>query len=69
MLILTRKESQSIVLDGDIEITVLEVADGKVKIGIQAPDSVRIHRKEVYEAIIQENREASSATINILDQL
>ena len=69
MLILTRKEKESIVLNGDIEITVLEVVDGKVKIGIQAPDSVRIHRKEVYEAIIAENKEASTATKNILDQL
>ena len=69
MLILTRKEKESIVLNGDIEITILEVVDGKVKIGIQAPDSVRIHRKEVYEAIIAENKEASTATKNILDQL
>ena len=58
MLILTRKLGESIVVDSEIQVTVLEVSDGKVKLGIEAPKSVRIHRKEVFESIREENREA-----------
>jgi carbon storage regulator len=58
VLILTRKQDESIVIGEDIIIKVVGVEDGRVKLGISAPKDVSIHRHEVYEAIQQENREA-----------
>lgn len=60
MLILTRKKGESIVINENIEITILDAGDGKIKIGIEAPKNVTIHRKEVYESIKSENKEAKS---------
>ena len=58
MLVLTRKPEESIILDGNIEIKVLGIEDGKVKIGIKAPRDVDIYRKEIYLEIQEENRQA-----------
>lgn len=58
MLILTRKKGESIVIDDKIEITILESADGKIKLGIEAPKNIDIHRKEVHESIKDENQNA-----------
>ncbi|KPU26429.1 carbon storage regulator [Caloranaerobacter sp. TR13] len=60
MLVLTRKKNESIVINGDIEIIVVGVEDGKVKLGIKAPKNIEIHRKEIYEAIQKENQKAAS---------
>lgn len=51
MLVLSRKKSESIVIDGGIRITVVEVRGDKVRLGIDAPRDVAVHRSEVYEAI------------------
>ena len=52
MLVLSRKKNESIVIaDMVIEITVVEIRGDKVKIGIEAPESIAVHRREVYEAI------------------
>ncbi len=64
MLVLTRKPEESIVLGSDIEIKVLGIEDGKVKLGIKAPKNVEIHRKEVYLEIQKENKEAAGFTID-----
>ena len=48
MLILTRKQNESIVIDGDIRITVLSDKHGQVKIGVEAPEDVEIWREEIY---------------------
>lgn len=58
MLILNRKIDESIIVDDNIEIKILEIQDGKVKLGIEAPKEVTILRKEVYEEIIEENRKS-----------
>ena len=60
MLILTRKLDESIMLGNDIEIKVLGIEEGKVKIGIDAPRDVDIYRKEIYIEIQEENKEAAS---------
>ncbi|HLI48533.1 MAG TPA: carbon storage regulator CsrA [Chthonomonas sp.] len=60
MLVLTRKPDQSIMVGNDIEITVLEVRGEQVRLGIRAPRTIAVHRKEVYEQILQENRNAVS---------
>lgn len=59
MLVLTRKPNQSIVIGDDIELTVLEVRGDQVRIGINAPREIPVHRKEIYEQIKQENMKAS----------
>mgnify|MGYP000219010745 FL=1 len=58
MLALSRKKNEAIVINNDIEITVLEVKGDQVKIGISAPKSVPVYRKEIYAQIQEENREA-----------
>ena len=60
MLVLSRKKSETIVINDDIRITVIEVRkDGSVRLGIDAPADVDIHREEVYKAIQEENRLAA----------
>jgi carbon storage regulator len=54
VLVLTRKAGQSIAIGDDIEITLLEIDGGKVRLGIQAPRSVPVHRMEIYLAINEE---------------
>lgn len=51
MLVLSRKKNESIVINNDIVITVVEVRGDKVRLGIVAPREVSVHRSEVYEAI------------------
>ena len=58
MLALSRKHGESIVIGNNIEITVLEAKGDQVKIGISAPKSVPVYRKEIYAQIQEENREA-----------
>jgi carbon storage regulator len=58
MLVLTRCKEQSIMINDDVEVTVVEVCGRKVRLGITAPKSVPVHRREVYDAIkAAENRE------------
>ncbi|OPJ56051.1 carbon storage regulator CsrA [Alkalithermobacter paradoxus] len=64
MLVLTRKNNESIIINENIEITVLETSDGKVKLGIKAPKDIEILRSEVKEAVESENKEATTK-INI----
>ena len=64
MLALTRKKGESLILNNDIEITVLEVRGDQVKLGIAAPKSVSIYRKEVYIQIQKEN-ETSARVENL----
>ena len=58
-LILTRKKDQSIMIGDDVEVTVVDIRGEKVRLGITAPASIPVHRKEVYDAIKKENRAAS----------
>lgn len=51
MLVLSRKKNESIVISNDIVITVVEIRGDKVRLGIEAPKDVPVHRQEVYEAI------------------
>ena len=58
MLALARKVNESIVINDDVEVTVLEIKGDQVKIGINAPKSVPIYRKELYVQIQKANEEA-----------
>ncbi|MCC6686919.1 MAG: carbon storage regulator CsrA [Fimbriimonadaceae bacterium] len=59
MLVLTRKVNQSIIIGDEVEVVVLEVRGEQVRIGIKAPKSVGVHRKEIYDQIKDENVLAS----------
>ena len=68
MLVLSRQRDETIMIGDDIEITIVDILGDKVRLGINAPSSVPVHRKEVYEAIKRENREASQVRVEDLDQ-
>ena len=65
MLALARKINQSIMIGSDIEITLLEIKGDQVKIGINAPKSVPIYRKEIYMQIQDENKKASEGEMDL----
>ena len=56
MLILTRRVNETLMIGDDISVTVLGIKGGQVRIGISAPRSVAVHRQEVYERILQEQK-------------
>jgi carbon storage regulator len=62
MLILTRKLGENIRIGDKIKITILDVKGGQVKLGIDAPPHVAVHREEIYERIREENRRASGVS-------
>jgi carbon storage regulator len=59
MLVLSRQRDETIMIGDDIEITVVDVRGDKVRLGINAPARIAVHRKEVYEAIRAENERAA----------
>ena len=61
MLALSRKKNEALVINNDIEITVLDIRGDQVKIGISAPKEVPVYRKEVYLQIQEANKEAMNA--------
>lgn len=69
MLIITRKKGESLMIGDDIEIVVSKIEDGSVKIGIKAPKEISILRREIYEEVEKENREASKIDISMLNKI
>lgn len=67
MLVLTRKKGESLLIGEGIEITIVDITEGKVRIAIDAPKEVQIIRSEVKKSIEDENKSASSAAA--IDQL
>jgi carbon storage regulator len=59
MLVLSRQRDETIMIGDEIEITVVDIRGDKVRLGITAPTRIAVHRKEVYEAIRQENEQAA----------
>ena len=59
MLVLSRQRDESIFIGDNIKITVVDIRGDKVRLGINAPKEISVHRKEVYDAIRRENREAA----------
>ena len=62
MLALSRKKNESIVINNNIEVTVLDIRGDQIKFGISAPKDVPIYRKEVYIQIQNENKEATDVS-------
>ena len=59
MLVLARKVGEAIVIDDEITIRVLEIKGGQVKLGVDAPHHVAVHREEIYLRILEENKRAA----------
>jgi carbon storage regulator len=68
MLVLSRQRDETIMIGDAIEITVVDIRGDKVRLGINAPREVQVHRKEVYEAIRAENAEAAGVQLDDLRQ-
>ncbi|MGB6058816.1 MAG: carbon storage regulator CsrA [Microthrixaceae bacterium] len=64
MLILSRRSNQSIVIGGNIVVTVLETSGDQVRLGIKAPREVTVHREEVHREILEENRLAAATGVS-----
>jgi carbon storage regulator len=62
VLVLTRRTNESIVIEGGITVTVLEVKGDQVRLGIRAPRSVAVHREEVLAELTKANRDAAAAS-------
>ncbi len=69
MLVLSRHKDETIMIGDDIELTIVDIRGDKVRVGIKAPSSVPVHRKEVYDAIRQENEEASGFDRSDLNEI
>ena len=69
MLALSRKKDEAIVINNDIEVTIIEVKGDQVKLGITAPKSVPVYRKEVYLQIQEANRAAANETAQAMEAL
>ena len=63
MLVLTRKLNESIMIGDEVEITVVDIKGDSIKLGIDAPKDIKVHRKEIFLAIQQENIDAAKASI------
>jgi carbon storage regulator len=59
MLVLSRQRDESIIIGDNIVVTIVDVRGDKVRLGIEAPREVSVHRREVYEAIQRENQQAA----------
>lgn len=67
MLVLTRKPGESIMIGDEIELKIISIEGDQVKIGLDAPRSVKVYRSEIYKAIQEENKAALNSTIDLLN--
>ena len=69
MLVLTRKTGEKIQIGDDISIIIMEVKGRQVRLGIEAPSNVKVHRLEIYQRIKEENINASNIDASELDKI
>lgn len=69
VLVLTRRVNQSIVIGDGVVVTVLEVRGDQIRLGIQAPRSVPVHREEVYRELVETNQAAASPSPKSMEEL
>lgn len=63
MLVLSRHRDESIMIGDDVVVTIVDIRGDKVRLGINAPQDIPVHRQEVYEAIKRENEKAARMTV------
>ncbi|MBI4686810.1 MAG: carbon storage regulator CsrA [Nitrospirae bacterium] len=69
MLVLTRRSDEAVKIGDDITITIVEVKGNQVRLGINAPSSVKIYRKEIYEKIMAENISSSGLSAKEFEKI
>lgn len=69
MLVLTRKVGESIMIGDGIEVKIIGIDGDQVKLGIEAPRHIKVHRQEIFEAIQEENKAALDVTEQLINQL
>jgi carbon storage regulator len=69
MLVVSRKAGDSIIIGDNIEVCILEIGDGTIKIGIEAPRTIKVLRKELIKEVEMENRESLTNVANILKKI
>lgn len=69
MLVIGRKKGESLLIGDNIEVTVVKIEDGSVKIAISAPKDITILRKELYKEVEEENKKAAEMDLSILKNL
>ena len=69
MLALTRKKDEAIIINGNIEVKILDVLGDKVRIGISAPKEIEIYREEVYIQVLESNRSAINTSKQGMDAI
>jgi carbon storage regulator len=69
MLVLTRKSGEGILIGDDISIKIIDIKGGAIRIGIDAPKDKKIYRQEIYDRIVEENRNAAEWDLTDLDSL
>ena len=66
MLVLSRQRDESIIIGDNVQVTIVDIRGDKVRLGIEAPADIAVHRKEVFDAIQRENRKAAGVTADDL---
>lgn len=69
MLILSRKVNEKLIINGNIEITIVETAKNTVRIGFEAPNDVRIYREEIYKEILKENARSEVSEVELFKKI
>ncbi|MEE2781483.1 MAG: carbon storage regulator CsrA [Planctomycetota bacterium] len=69
MLVLSRQRDESIMIGDDVVVTIVDVRGDRVRLGIEAPSEIPVHRREVYEAIHRENQRSASMQRKDVDPL
>jgi len=69
MLVLSRKLNESIIIGENIEVKVLSIEGDQVKLGIVAPKNIKVHRREIYESIQEQNKAALNIDANLIQKL
>lgn len=69
MLVLSRRVGESIVIGDDVVVTVLEVRGDVIRVGVDAPRSVAVHRRELLDALVESNRAAASPDVTVVADL
>ncbi len=68
MLVLSRKRNEQVIIAGNVVVTIVEIRGDKVRLGIEAPADVTVHRKEVFDAIRREAANSSVSPLKTVDQ-